>query len=283
MLLGLDLIDQADNTFRRALNIRTDYPEAFVGLARVQREMQDYDEAHYFINKALSIDPQMIEAKTLQGSIYLEEGKTEVAEEHFLAILEVDADNESAKLGLGSVYLEQGKLEQSREIFSKVVEEGGDSAGALFSLVQSQKMKKDNALTEVLFEKEKELDEIPDKHKMHMLFALGKLYDDLKEPEKAFPYFIEACKMKRKKIEYDADPKERHFALIRTTFSKEFIEQGKQSAIEDNTPIFVLGMPRSGTTLTEQIIASHPDVYGAGELNELLELAGWRNNDNLSK
>lgn len=102
--------------------------------------------------------------------------------------------------------------------------------------------------------------------RMQLSFGLGKMHDDLKVYDKAFDYFAEGNAIRRKGISYDGAKTRVEFEAMKATFSREFFENHRPSAIEDDAPIFVVGMPRSGTTLVEQIIASHPQVFGAGEL-----------------
>jgi hypothetical protein len=108
---------------------------------------------------------------------------------------------------------------------------------------------------------------------MSLHFALGKCHDDTKDYDKAFPHFLAGCKLKRAKLTYDPANAVRQFAGVMEIFDKATIDRLRGAGDPSDVPVFVLGMPRSGTTLTEQIIASHPDVYGAGELHDLLRIA----------
>jgi hypothetical protein len=90
--------------------------------------------------------------------------------------------------------------------------------------------------------------------------------------EKAFYYLKEGNTLKRKTFEYSAEETKAEFEQIKSTFTKTFILNNSKFGNPDNTPIFILGMPRSGTSLVEQILVSHPDVYGAGELYYLRQI-----------
>jgi Sulfotransferase family len=103
-------------------------------------------------------------------------------------------------------------------------------------------------------------------------YALGKAYDDLKEWERAFPHFIEGARIKRERLAYDANADAARTQRIVALIDSDFVSRLRGAGDPSEVPVFVLGMPRSGTTLTEQIIASHPEVYGAGELNELMDI-----------
>jgi len=104
---------------------------------------------------------------------------------------------------------------------------------------------------------------------IHLNFVLGKYFDDLGDQDQAFSYFREGCELKRANLKYDAEKARQYFNDIIRIFNHATIEPLRGGGNPSSLPIFVLGMPRSGTTLTEQIIASHPDVYGAGELHDL--------------
>jgi hypothetical protein len=110
--------------------------------------------------------------------------------------------------------------------------------------------------------------------RMQLSFGLGKLNDDLKAYGQAFDYFAEGNAIRRKGVAYDGDKTRAEFAAMKATFDAAFFEKHKPGVVSDDTPIFVVGMPRSGTTLVEQIIASHPQVFGAGELTILKTAVG---------
>jgi tetratricopeptide (TPR) repeat protein len=110
---------------------------------------------------------------------------------------------------------------------------------------------------------------LPEDERRQLLFALAKAYGDAGEPAKAFRHMLEGNEMQRRRIGYDETAELDRFARIEAAFSRDLFRlragQGDPSAL----PVFIVGMPRSGTTLIEQILASHPDVFGAGELTDI--------------
>ena len=273
-LLGTDDEGKALISFKTALHHRPEYAEAHVGIARVYRELHKLDDAETEILKAIEIDPELAEAHSVMGSILVSNGHSDKGKLAFNRALEIDSESTSAQLGLGNIKLEEGHLDEAEEIFRTVMASEKETSSALFNLVQSRKTKKGDPEVVLMEEEAKKLGEVSDGKATYMNFALGKMYDDLGESDKAFPHFIEGCRLKRKTLEYDSKQKEQNFKRIAEVFSKDFIKEHKGKGNKSKTPIFVLGMPRSGSTLTEQIISSHPDVFGAGELFEMLEVAG---------
>nr|WP_277348886.1 sulfotransferase [Sneathiella limimaris] len=105
--------------------------------------------------------------------------------------------------------------------------------------------------------------------KANVLFAYAKALEDLKQNKKSFSVYLQANQAHRATYSYDIEETAAEFEEIRNTISPDFFKAHKNSGVQDNRPIFVLGMPRSGTSLVEQILASHRAVYGAGELYNL--------------
>lgn len=108
-----------------------------------------------------------------------------------------------------------------------------------------------------------------DGQRMFLHFALGKSFEDIEDYDKAFEHYAEGCRLKRATYSYDIENEVRYFAAVKEIFSPELFDRHAGTGHRDPSPVFIVGMPRSGTTLVEQILASHPQVHGAGELTEL--------------
>ena len=110
---------------------------------------------------------------------------------------------------------------------------------------------------------------LPRESSIELAFALGKAYEDLGNYDKSMEYVIKAASLKRSSFDYSVSESKEQFDKIRTIFSRDFFSRHTGTGSPEQTPIFILGMPRSGTSLVEQILASHADVFGAGEINDL--------------
>jgi tetratricopeptide (TPR) repeat protein len=264
--------DAALAKFRRALELKPVYLEAQMGLSKTLQAMEMLQDAELAAQRALQIDESSSKAHALMGSIYAETERPALAEKAYERALQVKPDSPEGMLGLGHLCVENGEIERAETLFLRALELKPDNIAAHVHMIQAKKVSPENVHFAALLEEEKNADQHSDNRKMSLHFALGKCYDDSKDYDRAFPHFLEGCRMKRSKLSYDPDAATKQFEELKEIFSKDFIDSRRGAGDSSDLPIFVLGMPRSGTTLTEQIIASHPDVFGAGELPDLLRI-----------
>jgi tetratricopeptide (TPR) repeat protein len=274
---ALDQHDAALPLLQRALQLRPGYAEAYIGLARFYSEKENFPEAEQCARRAVELAPEKAEMYSQLGGIYTEMARSSEAETLYRRALGIDPECNEALLGLGHLGMEGGDMELAESLFRQALTNDADSIPARFHLAQVRKVKAGDENLAALEAAEAAARNagrpLPDKKAIALHFALGKCYDDSKEYDKAFPHFLEGCRLKRATFDYDANKATQHFDAVMQAFNPATIERLRGAGDASRTPIFVLGMPRSGTTLTEQILASHPDVYGAGELPDLLSIA----------
>ncbi|MFA6283338.1 MAG: sulfotransferase [Desulfurivibrionaceae bacterium] len=271
--LVLEQFDKATAGFTRALALKPDYPEAYLGLARVRQEHKELHEAEALVQKALALAPEKPEAYSLLGEIYAESGYPDKAEQAYARALERNPDLLSGHLGTGHLLMEQGRMEAAEASFRHSLSLDPANLGPRLALAQVKKVKEGDENMTALVQAAEKLDTMLETRAMTLHFALGKCYDDTKQYDLAMVHFLQGCRLKRKRTQYDPVDNDKVRQNICEFFSRETIERLRGEGCPSDLPIFVLGMPRSGTTLTEQIIASHPLVHGAGELPDLLALA----------
>lgn len=272
-LVVLNRRKDAVPAFERAIKLRPHYFEATTGLARVMLAENQRERALQLASVALQLKPQDTIAHTLMGDVQAALGNSDQAAREFEIALQIDPKNITTIVSQGQLYLELGELSQAEDNFLHALEIEPDSTPAKTSLIQARKVTEDDSVFASLLEKRDELDDMMELRAMTIHFALGKGFDDLKQYADAFPHYAAGCAIKRRQIEYSTANYEAHINNIKRFFSKERIDAARSPACQSDVPIFVLGTPRSGTTLTEQIIASHPDVFGAGELHDLLRIS----------
>ena len=273
-LKSLEQYEQAFQHFQTALQLKPEYAEAYIGIGGIYQEQHNLPEAERAGLKAIELAPEKAEAHSLLGGIQTEMDQTEEALASFARALALDPKLSSALLGKGHLCMEMGDLATAEQFFRKALHDSpDDNLAARFHLTQAKKVRLGDENMAALVAAAQKMAELPENKKLSLHFALGKGYDDTGDYAQAMSHFKEGCRIKRKKITYDPAAQEGIFTRIIEAFSRTAIETLRGVGDPSDLPIFVLGMPRSGTTLTEQIIVSHPDVHAGGELPDLLAIA----------
>jgi tetratricopeptide (TPR) repeat protein len=274
---GLEKLDQALVAFRRALALRPGYLEAHMGIARVLQEQNHLLEAEQSANQALILDPKKASVHYVLGGIYAELGFPDRALAAYETALELEPTMVRAHLGKGTLLMELGQLDKAEASFAQALVIDAECIAARISLTQVRKVTPDDPnMTAIVAETEK-VATLPRVKAMALHFAAGKCFDDVGDYDQAFAHFQAGCTIKRGMIEHDPAGIENLVDQLIAFFDAPTLERLGGRGDPSELPVFVLGMARSGTTLTEQIIASHPVVHGAGELPDLLNLCNRPN------
>lgn len=269
--IGQEEYAKAELAYNNALLLRPDYPEAKLGIARVLQEKNLIPQAIAIINTVITKHPDKAPAFSLLGVLHTESGNYQQAENAFLKALSIDPKILSAMIGHANLLMELGKTEASEECCQQALSVDEDCLAAWTHLAQLKKTKVGDEHFLALQTSAADLDSMSSQRVMGLQFSLGKCHDDIEEYDKAFSYFLNANQLKRQKVHYDPVQTEVDVEQIVDTFTSSMINDFSKLGTNNPLPIFILGMPRSGTTLTEQIIASHPSVHGAGELPDWLD------------
>jgi tetratricopeptide (TPR) repeat protein len=267
-LLHLNQIDEAQFYFEKTLQLNPNHAEAYYGISKTYLERQEFISSENYIHKAIAIDPEQVDFYQLLGSIYNERGEHLKALSYLNHAISMNSTSPSLTLSKGSIFMEMGEIAKAEEQFLKIAEHPmiNIRVSAHYSLVQLQKIKTENYSLKMLLSMVNEIQNVsPDNHP-YIYFALGKCFDDLGEWPQAFEYFNQGCHLKRKRISYNNSDQVQLTHRMLEFFTPKTIENLRNYANMSALPIFIVGMPRSGSTLVEQILSSHPQVYGAGEL-----------------
>jgi tetratricopeptide (TPR) repeat protein len=261
--------DEALALIGRALQLRAEYPEGLLALSRCLNEMDRLDEAVAALSRATEIKPSSEDAWCQLAMLLSERGDSGEAEAAYFKALALKPRMADALTGLGNLRLEEGKVDEAVRLTEEAIAAEPDHFAARFHLTQARKVKPGDsnlAALEALAAQSGH----SDAKRLSLHYGLGKAYDDLQEYERAFPHFLEGARLKRKQLEFSVEQDDAFTRRIIDTVDAAFIERLRGAGEPSELPVFVLGMPRSGTTLTEQIIASHPQAHGAGELRDLM-------------
>ena len=200
------------------------------------------------------------------GLALQDQGKLEEAIEAYRSILEIKPDYAEAYNNMGSALYEQGKLEQTIEAYNKALSIDPNYAIVHRHLSNIKKYTPDDKHFLQVQEVSKRRN-LSEHDQCHLSFALSKMYEDIGDINKSFTYLSKGNAFLKKLLNYSIEQDNKFFSYLKKSqpkLSKHklVINEGLSKVI----PIFILGMPRSGTTLVEQIISSHSKVFGAGEL-----------------
>ena len=203
------------------------------------------------------------------GNALQDQGKLEEAIASYNKALSLKPDYADAYNNMGNALQDQGKLEEAIVSYNKVLSLNPDNAEAHRNLSSLMKYKPEDTQVALVNEMIQRSD-LKDDGRCHLHYALAKMKEDLGDIDAAYENYVAGGKLRQKLLSYDSKHDELTFEQIKDTAAKqkEFVlDKTIESAT--NTPIFILGMPRSGTTLVEQIISCHSQVHGAGELSFL--------------
>lgn len=268
----LNDFDKSIGLLRRSLESRPGYSEAMIGLARVLHETEQGVEAEAILQQVLQKNPSSIEAWSQLGAIYTEGADLQKAEDAYQKVIELDPENADAITGIANLRMEAGNLKEAEGLLQQALQIDDQNLGARFHLVQVNKVRAGDSNLQALESRAKDIHSLSKHKQIFLHYALGKAYDDLGEYDKAFPEFEKGAALKRQTLNYRSEDEKVRTDSVIKTFTPELFKRLSGHGNQSNAPIFVLGMPRSGTTLTEQIIASHPSVHGAGELRDYLDI-----------
>ncbi len=256
------------------LRIAPDHAVALASRASSLKEMDQLDEALGDAQRAAKLRPDNAEVQSAYGSILLALGRFDEAIACFdLALSVPSAIRERLLVGRAMAFQENGDSADALRQLDAVLAEFPDSAAALHGRADIVKFKAgDPAIAKMQdLTGPGGVQSFSDRMSLH--FALGKAFLDTGDSDAAFRHLNEGNAMKRSTIQYDPDAVSRWLGRLAEAFSPALLEQFAGAGAPSSSPIFIVGMPRSGTTLIEQILASHPAIDGAGELKFLSRLA----------
>ena len=303
-LIRLDKPGDARKCLQQALILKPDSVEALAGLGQTHHMQREAREAAAYYERALKIDPQQAVTHNRLGHALHLLGQYQDAISHFRQATGIRPRFAEAWKNLGFTLTSDGQVAEARDAFDKalkinpqytdaaigqiellILEGKYEDAGRLLKSLVRRGVRRTALATawisicrhcgdcQAALDYAGEIlagDAIAQADEEKLRFALGRLHDARKEYDKAFQQYQRGNDLKPDTFD--------EVELLATTdslikvFNWQFLSTAPRSTLRSAKPVFILGMPRSGTTLTEQILCSHPDVYGAGELKELSKL-----------
>lgn len=259
---------EAEQAYAQAIGLRPKFAEALTNRAIVLLDLGRAREAEAMIRRALEQRPTAPELHSLSGRILDALGRLDDAIAAHRKAIELDPRRTQSYAELGSTLLAYGRRDEGIEQFRTALRIDPDRADLRRVLGKHL----DAAATLSERESDYRASAPNSPARMHLGFDLAKAYEEAGDHARAFQLLEEANLIRRRSFAYRRSDSENAFKAIERSFTTDLFGKHAGAGNPDPTPIFVVGMPRSGTTLVEQILASHPEVAGAGELSLLREL-----------
>ena len=221
------------------------------------------DKSIEFYKKSLSIKPNFFQAVNNLALIYSKLNNSEKSIKILKGIEKQETKNQIFNHTMASSYMHTGDFENAKKYANKIIKDNPNNCAADFILSQLTNYKNDNTHLEIM--KNKNEEKLNLENKIHLNFSFGKAYEDLQDYKNSFHHYKLANDLMNNLVKYNIEDEKIKFKKIIKFFENYNLTKIK-SLKNEKQIIFIVGMPRSGTTLAEQIISSHSKVYGAGEL-----------------
>ena len=243
---------KAEEYYKKSIKLNQKIPEPYNNLASIYKSTDRFNEAIDCYNKAIEINPKFVHSYHNLGNIYVTQGKFEQAKKNFEKAIEIDPNYTVSHRTLSRLI----KYTDKDPHFLKLKE--------IYNKIDNQ-----TKTDQINFSKDptniSQYGDLNSLNKINLGFALGKAYEDIENFEMSFKFYNEANFLYNRKTNFSIHREIERFNKVKNTFYTKLYEKYKDCGSMNFAPIFILGMPRSGTTLVEQILSSHPDVFGGDE------------------
>ncbi len=281
--IAQNAFNDAEAFLRKAVGLAPDFAVAWSVLGVSLKEQGNFEQAVEALETALSLEPRNAEGHSSLGNLLLAWGKEERALASFERALAIKPDLASALLSKGHVLKTMGDQDNAIRAYRASAKVRPDLGEIYWSLANLKTFRFDPDEVEFM---QTQLDsgKLTDQSELHFYYSLGKYFEDQEDYPKAFKYYTQGGAIKRQSVRFDPVEFAYQTDKMIEVFTPEFFEKRASFGHSDPAPILIVGLPRSGSTLIEQILSSHSQVDGTAELSDLMVLGnqtGQNRFDNL--
>jgi len=255
----------AEALLRRASKIAPDYAEVLMLLGSVLLDRNRFSDAAEVFENLIAIKPEFDTAWAGLGQAFARSDKTEKAEAAFERAIALNPNVPLVQMSYGHILKTHGDQDKALKAYREAIRLR-PSFGEVYWSMANLKIFSFEESEVAAMESQLQEEELGDSPEVHFRFALGKAYEDKKDYEKAWHYYDTGNTKQRGLVQHDPVEMEIKQAQLMEVFSKEFLQEQSGHGFDVPDPIFIVGLPRSGSTLIEQILASHSRVEGTAEL-----------------
>jgi len=269
--MAQNLYSDAEAFLRKAVRLAPDFAVAWTALSMSLKEQHNVEEAVEAMEKALSLEPMHAEWHSTLGNLFMVWGKEERALVSLERALAINPGHAGALLSKGHVLKTVGDQDDAIRAYRASAKARPELGETYWSLANLKTFRFDPGEVESM---QAQLDsgKLTDEAEVHICYSLGKHFEDQEDYPQAFEYYTRGGAGKRKNVKYDPVDYAHKSDKIIEVFTPEFFETRASFGYSDPAPILIVGLPRSGSTLIEQILSSHSQVDGTAELSDLMHL-----------
>jgi len=271
LLQLLNRYGEALVSYEKAAALKPDYANAHFNRAVMLKFLNRFDESLAGYDKAIALNPGHAEAHNNRGALLQDMRRYDEALQSYDRAIAAKPDYAMAYNNRGTAMMSRGDMAEAEKMFRKALELKPDFADPLHSLSvmrHSQKTSDPEVILALL-----KKPGITAESKEHLYFALGKIYDDCAQYDEAFESFRQANEIRNSFVSYQAADVTKFTDNIIEVFSRDFLNQKFPFSSGSKLPLFIVGMPRSGTTLLASILSNHHDIATVGELPDMGDYA----------
>ena len=265
LAMRADRSDDAETLLQRAIEIAPDFLLALLDLGRLRREQDRFEEALECFDRVIALEPSQPQAHFLRAATLARASFTPEAIAAYRDCLAARPGHVGALIGLGHVLKAVGDYDAGVASYLACMREAPDFGETYWSLANLKTYRFDDSMVSEMEQRVAAKNANP-VSTVNFLFALGKAYEDRGDYERAWERYRQGNETQRAQIKYDPVQTEVMNDRILEVFDAELVERFRGAGEPDPSPIFILGLPRSGSTLLEQILATHTQVEGTSEL-----------------
>jgi tetratricopeptide (TPR) repeat protein len=268
----LRLYPEAEAILLRALALQPDNHHGWMDLGLVQHQQNRLERAEQSFREAARLDPSRADPHAALGTVLTSAGRHAEAQREFGEALVLDPAHAEALAGLGHLLKTLGERDRAIEAYRACIRHHPDDGEAYWSLAGLKTFRFDDAEIATMRE-QLAANRLQPVQRTSMSFALATALDSQGKTDEAFDLFVQANTAMRSRLAYDADATRIAHDRLIEVFGADFLASRGDCGVADDGPIFIVGLPRSGSTLLEQVLASHSAVQGTYELPELHRIA----------
>ena len=262
---------EAEKLLLRCLELAPSFTGARYNYALLLQRREDAQGALVQINQCLEAEPDRPNYRNLIAVIFSRTGEFDRAREIYAQLLAEYPENARVWLSYGHVLKTEGRQGESIQAYRKCIELDPQLGEAYCSIANLKTFEFEQDDLSAM-ERQIADPELSDKNRWHFQFALGKAYEDARDYKQSFQHYAGGNSLYLASHAYDADSFARRVGRLRQGFSRQFFDEIAGMGCEAADPIFIIGMPRAGSTLLEQILSCHSAIEGTSELPDMITL-----------